>query len=234
MIRIGAGERKGGIMSVTRVWIGSILVVVGGLFLLEAVDVLDAGETIGTWWPLALIGAGVLELLMGHPRHWVGPSVLMAIGGLILLRTTETITDFGPAVWAVILIILGLGVLTRSLFRQGTTLDVDRVSSFVMFGGRELASHSQRFAGGTVGSVFGGTELDLRDAALAPGASLEVFSAFGGTEISVPHGWRVDMQGFPLFGGFENTTAKETDLGPEAPVLTVQGTALFGGIEVKH
>ncbi len=221
-------------MSVTRVWIGSILLVVGGLFLLEAVDVIDAGEIISNWWPLALVGAGSLELLMGRPRHWVGPSVLMAIGGLILLRTTETITDFGPAVWAVIFIIVGLAVLTRSFVRKGTTFDVDKVGSFVMFGGRELASHSQQFAGGTVGSVFGGTELDLRDAALAPGASLEVFTAFGGTEISVPHGWRVEMQGLPLFGGFENATAKETDLDPEAPVLTVQGTALFGGIEVKH
>jgi len=221
-------------MSVTRIWISSILIIVGGLFLLEAIEVIDAGQTIGDWWPLAIVGAGLLELLMGRPRHWLGPLVLMAIGSLILLRTTDTVTDFGPVVWAVIFIVVGLAILTRSFVSRAGPFDIDKVNSFVMFGGRELASHSKQFAGGTVGSVFGGTELDLRDAALAPGAALEVFTAFGGTEISVPHGWRVEMQGLPLFGGFENATAKDRDLGAEAPVLVVQGTALFGGIEVKH
>jgi hypothetical protein len=56
---------------------------------------------------------------------------------------------------------------------------------------------------------------------------------FGGVELKVPEGWNVVIRGFPIFGGFDNVTAKE-QVGPEAPVLTINATVLFGGLEVKH
>jgi hypothetical protein len=81
--------------------------------------------------------------------------------------------------------------------------------------------------------VFGGAEIDLRDAIPAPGANLDVFTAFGGLEIQVPQGWQVDIKGLPIFGGFDNVTVKE-QLGPDAPLLTINATVMFGGLEIKH
>ncbi len=101
-----------------------------------------------------------------------------------------------------------------------------------MFAGREVVSHSKNFEGGTLGALFGGAALDLREAQLAPGASIDVFAAFGGAEIRVPGGWRVETHGLPLFGGFENATANEGD--EHSPTLDVSATVLFGGLEVKH
>ena len=69
---------------------------------------------------------------------------------------------------------------------------------------------------------------------LAPDAELDVFTAFGGTEIFVPYGWKVEMRGLPLFGGFENATKNDRDLPEDAPVLSVDATALFGAVAVKH
>lgn len=60
-----------------------------------------------------------------------------------------------------------------------------------------------------------------------------MFTAFGGTEIKVPEGWKVVTHGLPIFGGFENVTIAET-LPPDAPTLDVSATVLFGGLEVKH
>jgi hypothetical protein len=84
-----------------------------------------------------------------------------------------------------------------------------------------------------VSAVFGGGELDLRDAAPTSDAQLDVFTAFGGFEIRVPQGWQVDIRGMPIFGGFDNVTVKE-QLGPDAPRLTVNATVLFGGLDIKH
>lgn len=84
-----------------------------------------------------------------------------------------------------------------------------------------------------MGAIFGGAEIDLRDAKLAPGALLDVFAVFGGVEVSVPEGWQVVTSGFPMFGGFENVTAKERT-GPDAPILQIHATILFGGVEIKH
>jgi len=221
-------------MSVSRIWLASVFLAVGVLFALEAGEVFDAVEVIGDIWPLFVIEAGALQLVLGRPRHWMGPVLLMALGGILLAFTTGVLSTVGPVLWAVIFIALGVSVIMRSFTGRSVSRDVDLVNSFVLFAGREMASHSKNFQGGSVSSVFGGTELDLRDAELAPGAALEVFSAFGGTEITVPYGWRVEMQGMPLFGGFENATAKDIDLPVDAPVLAIDGVALFGGIEVRH
>lgn len=221
-------------MSVSRIWLSSALLVVGFLFALEAGDVLDAGDVLIDIWPIFVIEAGALQLLLGRPRHWLGPVLLMAIGGILLALTVGVLSTVGPMLWAVIFIALGVAVIMRSFTGRTASRDVSLVNSFVLFAGREMASHSKHFEGGSVSSVFGGTELDLRDAELAPGAALEVFTAFGGTEITVPYGWRVEMQGMPLFGGFENATAHDVELPVDAPVLAIDGVAFFGGIEVKH
>jgi hypothetical protein len=132
-----------------------------------------------------------------------------------------------------VLIVVGFLILFgRGLGTQTARTD-DRVSTFNLFSGSELASNSTAFQGGRIGAIFGGTELDLRHARLAPDANLDVFAAFGGVEIAVPEGWRVDVNGFPLFGGFENTTAKES-LPADAPRLRIDATVLFGGLDVKH
>jgi hypothetical protein len=62
---------------------------------------------------------------------------------------------------------------------------------------------------------------------------LDVFTAFGGVEVTVPRGWHVATRGLPLFGGIENATAKE-QIAADAPTLAINATVLFGGLEIKH
>lgn len=221
-------------INLSRIWIAASLLVVAALFALEALEAVDTGAVLADWWPAFIIGAGALQLALGRPRRWFGSAVLMLVGGVGLALTTGVLSSVTSAMWAVVFAALGLAVIVRGVSRRQSSLDTDRVDSLVLFGGREVASHSKSFRGGSVSSVFGGTELDLRDAELAPDATLEVLTAFGGTEISVPYGWRVELQGIPIFGGFENATAHDVDLSPDAPVLAVDAVALFGGIEVKH
>jgi len=218
-------------MNWARLYFGTPIVVLGVLLLLDGADVLDAGDIISTWWPVALIGAGLLALI-ANPRHWPVPVVIIVGGTAILLRTTDVVDSLSLIIPALV-IVVGLFVIFGLGFGLNRSETGDRVSSFNMFSGNEIASHSVNFEGGNVGAIFGGTEIDLRDAMPAPEASLDVFVAFGGVEVKVPEGWRVDMDGMPLFGGFENVTAKET-LSGDAPSLNIHATALFGGIEVKH
>ena len=50
----------------------------------------------------------------------------------------------------------------------------------------------------------------------------------------VPEGWRVTMSGLPIFGGYEDKTHGDGSLPPDAPVLKVGATAVFGGVTVKN
>jgi hypothetical protein len=217
-----------------RTLFGAILIAIGTIYFLDAVGIGDAGEIISTWWPTVLIAAGALQF-MSNPRHWLGPLIVAGVGTVILLNTTDVVTDeTWPVVWAILLIVAGVAIASGALTRRGEGDAADRVNAFAAFSGREVVSHSDHFEGGTMGAVFGGTELDLRDAHLARDASLDVFAAFGGAEIRVPQGWRVVTHGIPLFGGIDNVTANEGDLAADAPTLDVSALVLFGGVDVKH
>lgn len=213
-----------------RLYLGALIIAVGTLLLLDNADVLDFGDVVSRWWPLAIILAGLLSLI-ANPRHWAIALIITAVGGTLLLNSLDVL-DISAIVLPAILIFVGLIVI----FGRGLgskTVTGDQVSSFNIFSGSELSSHSKQFQGGSVSTLFGGAEIDLRDAVPAPDASLDVFTAFGGVEIRVPDGWQVNMHGLPLFGGFENATKKDT-LPADAPKLDISATALFGGIEVKH
>ena len=157
--------------------------------------------------------------------------IITAIGVAFLLSRLD-IVDLGNVILPAAIILVGLLVL----FGRGLgarTEAGDRVNSFNVFSGSEIASNSKQFQGGSVSAVFGGAEVDLRNAVPAEGAQLDVFTAFGGVELSVPRGWQVAVRGLPLFGGIENATAKE-EVPADAPVLAVNATVLFGGLEIKH
>jgi Domain of unknown function (DUF1707)/Cell wall-active antibiotics response 4TMS YvqF len=84
-------------------------------------------------------------------------------------------------------------------------------------------------------AVMGGVKLDLRDARIAEGVSeIEVFTVWGGVEIIVPDGVRVEVVGMAVMGGFDAKSGLTALDDPNAPVLRVSGFALMGGVEIKR
>jgi hypothetical protein len=77
---------------------------------------------------------------------------------------------------------------------------------------------------------FGGIEVDLGDVELAPDARLSLHTLFGGIDIKTPPGWRLESTMKAVAGGVDTRTPAQDDL--DAPVLTLTGTALFGGVAV--
>jgi hypothetical protein len=108
--------------------------------------------------------------------------------------------------------------------------DSDQVSLVAVFDGIDLRSRAKAFKGGSMLAWFGGIAFDLRDAELAPGARLTVRTLFGGIAIKTPPTWRVESNVKALAGGVDAPPPTQDDR--EAPVLTLEGMALFGGIAV--
>jgi len=81
-------------------------------------------------------------------------------------------------------------------------------------------------------AVFGGFQLDLRPAAMkGDEAVIQAEAIFGGIEIVVPEDWEVVPQGAGVFGGFADQTRP-----PDAPTkrLIVSGAGIFGGVVVTN
>ncbi len=84
-----------------------------------------------------------------------------------------------------------------------------------------------------VKAVFGGADLDLREASLeAADVTIEVRAVFGGINIVVPPDIRVLVDGDGVFGGFADESGAQP--GPGAPILRVTGKAVFGGVSVQR
>ncbi|MEW6225373.1 MAG: hypothetical protein AB1627_12175 [Chloroflexota bacterium] len=104
----------------------------------------------------------------------------------------------------------------------------DEVDLVASFGPLEFHSASGHFKGGTVTTMFGGGELDLRDAVLDPeGATLRLTALFGGGNLVVPEAWNVESRLMGI-GGVGDGRAK-VERTPDAPTLRLEGTAIFGG-----
>lgn len=106
----------------------------------------------------------------------------------------------------------------------------DELRLVAIFNGITLKSRAKAFTGGSMLAWYGGIDVDLREVELAPDARLSLHTLFGGIAIKTPPGWRVESEMNAFAGGVDAARASSQD--PDAPVLTLTGTALFGGIAV--
>ena len=108
--------------------------------------------------------------------------------------------------------------------------DSDELSLVAVFDGIDLTSRAKAFRGGSLLAWFGGINVDLRGVQLAPGARLTANTLFGGIALETPPGWRVESSAKSLGGGVDVRGTAQSD--PNAPVLTLEGLSVFGGIAV--
>jgi hypothetical protein len=79
---------------------------------------------------------------------------------------------------------------------------------------------------------FGNLVLDFREARFPPGTvTLQVRAVFSNVEIIVPPQLAVECDGSSVFGSFAADAAAVPD--PDRPLLRIEGTAVFGNVEVS-
>jgi hypothetical protein len=120
--------------------------------------------------------------------------------------------------------------LTKRAIPSRGDEESDELALVAIYDGIDLKSRATAFRGGSMLAWFGGISVDLREATLAPGAHLTVNTLFGGVAIRVPAGWRLYSSLTALAGGVDVKAPEPED--PDAPTLTLDGRALFGGIAV--
>lgn len=237
--------------------IGLLLVALGVMFLIDTTGVWGRDISIvGTYWPALLIAWAAWGFITSGfvLRLWL--VVVGGVGVIFLLSNLNVWALDAGQLWPVALVAVGLMMLFGRQMRRrgkrgggrssrrnqesvtiGETRDRSNTGSEVrashIFGGGKERVTSQAFQGGEISAVFGGMELDLREAGLAGGeAVLDANIVCGGIELRVPRDWRVNIQATTLFGGVEDKRSQPNDSDAKGE-LTITGTILCGGIEVK-
>jgi predicted membrane protein len=223
-----------------RVVIGVILVLAGLFLVIRNTGFFpDFIDNVIFSWPMLLVTIGLI-LTLGASEKTAG-IIVMAVGGFFMIpllfrETFHMYNMFWPSIFIIIGVIF---IVTR---RKGWTpgksrgMIGDDVIDYVnIFSGGERQIVSQNFKGGKISAVFGGIELDLTKAKLAPGRNdLEIACIFGGATIIVPDSWFVTIEVTPILGGFSDSRklspGRSFDTSSQ---LVIKGAVVFGGGEVK-
>lgn len=127
--------------------------------------------------------------------------------------------------------VMAAAALMKQVLRSRGDAESNEVALVAIFDGVNLASRASAFRGGSMFAWFGGIAVDLRAATLSSdGAHLDLHALNGGIAIKVPEGWRVRSSMRAVAGGVD-ARAPEPEAA-DAPTLTLEGFALFGGVAV--
>jgi hypothetical protein len=221
---------------------GLIVAGVGVLFLLDNLNVLP----LFNWWrlwPLILIVIGVSKLAEGDGMRGLRRGLpLVVIGGIFLGINLGLIPGEVWHFWPVLLIGLGLimlfdrdGLRFIPAFHVRPGGEFAKADAIAIFGGFKRQVSTEDFRGASYVAVFGGGQVDLRRAHIqGESALIEVSAIFGGFELRVPPNWIVVNEVAGIFGGTSDETLMPLPEAPNVKRLTVRGSAVFGGIEIKN
>jgi predicted membrane protein len=242
-----------------RVLTGVLLFLIGILLLLKTANIVFFPGWFFTW-PMILIAVGLFSGIKHGFRGgaWV---MFLLIGGLFLANQVEPTMHMERFVWPIILIAMGIGFILRPRHRHWRRWkhnynagwerepdatgpetvsnmpgDYDRrdfIDITAVFGGVKKNVLSKNFKGGDITSFMGGSEIDLSQADFTGTIRIDATNVFGGTKLIIPPTWDVQNDITAVFGGVDDKRQISGVTLDHNKVLVLDGTCVFGGIEIR-
>lgn len=240
-----------------RRWVGVLLLIAGGLWLARATGMINFPNWFFTW-PMILIGIGFLSGIR-HGFRGIGWLFPIIIGSVFLADELSPDLRIRPYIWPIALIAFGLLFLFRprkdhrysggdgsgemtpltsedsahfkTQWKQAMNDGNDVIDATAIFGGVKKNVLSKAFKGGDVTTFMGGAEINLTQADFNGKVMIDCFNMFGGTKLIIPADWNVQSGVVTVFGGIEDK--RQPGLANPDKVLYLDGTCIFGGIEIK-
>jgi len=101
-------------MKPSTIWIAAVLLALGVCGILDAAGIVDSNQTIGQWWPIAIVGWALIEMAVER-RVTLGGVICAAIGTTLLADTQQWASD--AVVWSSLAIVIDLAILIAGLAR---------------------------------------------------------------------------------------------------------------------
>lgn len=234
----------------SRLVIGILLIVLGGLLMAGTFGIIDWNFSYYIFsWKTLLILIGVV--LITNKQRKVAGTILIVLGITFWVPALFDINvRFHQVFWPMILIGVGILIISRrgnvpmthgwdkekwkQNFGGHTDYQDDYINDISIFGGGHKSVQSENFKGGNLTSVFGGSEISMKNANISSdGCVLDVFTVFGGTTLIVPNDWKLQIDAVSILGGFNDKRRVASSEIDQNKVLVIKGLVMLGGIEVK-
>lgn len=190
------------------------------------------------WWTLFIIIPCALSII----RHGFNVGSIIGLGiGVVFLLSAQDIFDFDN-VWKLVLpaifVAIGLSIIFKGSFNRQFYSEVKILSEKggmpeinAIFSGQTPNFNNMPFTGCNANAIFGGVELNLRNAIISEDCVINASAIFGGVDIYLPYNVNAKINCTPIFGGVDSKAVPCTD--PNAPTVYINATCIFGGVDVK-
>ena len=219
---------------------GIVLIAVGIVLGLNALDITTIDLFFDGWWTLFIIVPCFIGLF--KEREKTGNIIGLLIG-IALLLACQDILNF-EIIWKLafpaILVIIGLSLIFKDTINSEVNKEIKKLNEnktkdggyCATFSGQNLNFDGEKFSGTDLTAVFGGIKCDLRNAIIEDDVVINVSSIFGGTEIYIPEDVKVKVKSTSIFGGVDEKKKNKIE-SAEAHTIYINATCLFGGAEIK-
>ena len=223
------------------IW-GIAIIALGIIFGGNALGLFNLDIFFDGWWTLFIIIPSIVSLITDKDK-------IMSLGfiavGVILLLAAQDVFSYDVAwkvILAVFLVAAGLSIIIKSIFhskndqevakkvaeaaKDGKTMD----SQFAAFSGSDRIYKDEVFTGSNVSAIFGGVNLDLRNAKFEKDTVIKAFALFGGIDIKVPEDVKVKLKSGFIFGGISDDRKSASEKGKYTIYIDAAGG--FGGVTI--
>lgn len=189
------------------------------------------------WWTLFII----IPCVVSVAQHGFNPVPTAGLViGLLLLFSAWGIFPSGfifKMFFPIMLVVIGFNLvfkdsMQKNKFKASSNVQYqqDMPDYVAIFSGQKITCDNEAFTGANMNAIFGGIDLNLRNAYLQEDIVVNCTAVFGGIDIFIPKGINVKVSCVPIFGGVSNRCRNNID---GAPTLFINATCMFGGIDIK-
>lgn len=218
---------------------GIVLIIIGLIIGGNALGITNINIFFDGWWTSFIIVPCFIGLFKENEK--TGNLIGLLIGVALLLGC-QNILDF-DLMWKLafptILVIIGLSIVFKDTLGGKVSSEIKKLNEkrngeniyCATFAGQNVNFDGEKFTGADLTAVFGGVKCDLRKAIIDSDVVINASSTFGGIEIYVPSNVKIKTKSTSIFGGVENKA--NTEENENSHTIYINGTALFGGVEIK-
>ena len=193
------------------------------------------------WWTLFIIVPCLISMVQNGVN--TGNIIGLVIGTLLLVDAQNIIPRnlVGKMIFPIILVLIGLSIIFKdnngkpnsykNKVHQTNTSGNGFINAVGIFWGSKMRPTNEKVTGATATAIFGGVDLDLRNAIIDEDIVITSTAIFGGIDIFLPSNVNVKVSSLPIFGGVDDKsihTAAEN-----APTIYINATCVFGGMDIK-
>lgn len=223
---------------VGRIMWGIVLVFLGVIFSLKALNIVDIDLFFPGWWTFFIIIPSFISFFTDHNK---APGIVGLIIGFTLLLSRLGILDI-RMLWKLLIpvsiIIIGLELIFRDAFGKSSRENVKKLSENLnssekhsaVFSSQSVDFSGQQFSGTVVKSVFGNMDINIENALFNTDVVIKATCFGGKIKIKVPSDVNVKTVSSSLFGRVTDCRNKPVQNG--LAVVYVKTGCFFGNVDI--